>query len=232
MPGEARAQGRRRRLQARLPARGGGARQPDRRRACAGRCWRSSARPWWSWSRRRLTAGYRQVAASRAVHGRQAQLAAGPRQVLGSRSAARSRRALRCLIVSSDVDGGLDDFCRLASKAEKVVCDVTAYGRTGPRAGQPDSEWQIQALSGIVETTGMADGAPVPIPLPIVEFMTGVYAAASIIAALRVRAHERRRPGDRHGALRLRVLGDGDLPAARRWRGARSRSGAPATATP
>ena len=93
--------------------------------------------------------------------------------------------------MSSDVDGGLDGFLPAGLEAEKIVCDVTAYGRTGPRAGQPGSEWQIQALSGIIETTGMVDGAPVPIPLPIVEFMTGVYAAASVIAALRVR----REPG-------------------------------------
>ena len=123
-------------------------------------------------------------------------------------------------------------FVPAGIEAEKVVCDVTAYGRTGPRAGQADSEWQIQALSGIIETTGMADGAPVPIPLPIVEFMTGVYAAASVIAALRVRNAVGRRPGDRHGALRLRVLGDGDVPAASAGGEQASRSGAPATATP
>jgi crotonobetainyl-CoA:carnitine CoA-transferase CaiB-like acyl-CoA transferase len=64
----------------------------------------------------------------------------------------------RCdaLVVSSEVDGGLDGFLPAGLEAEKIVCDVTAYGRTGPRAGQPGSEWQIQALSGIIETTGMA----------------------------------------------------------------------------
>jgi crotonobetainyl-CoA:carnitine CoA-transferase CaiB-like acyl-CoA transferase len=91
------------------------------------------------------------------------------------------------LIVSSDMDGGGENALPAGIEADKVVCDVTAYGRDGPRAGQAHSEWQIQALAGIVETTGMADGAPVPIPLPIVEFMTGVYAAAATIAALRVR---------------------------------------------
>ncbi len=91
------------------------------------------------------------------------------------------------LITSSDVDGSLQGVIPTGVEAEKVVCDVTAYGRTGPLAGRADSEWQIQALSGIIETTGMADGAPVPIPLPIVEFMTGAYAAAATIAALRVR---------------------------------------------
>jgi crotonobetainyl-CoA:carnitine CoA-transferase CaiB-like acyl-CoA transferase len=91
------------------------------------------------------------------------------------------------VIVSSDVDGRRDEVVPAGIEGGKVVCDVTAYGHSGVLAGQPDSEWQVQAVSGIVATTGMADGAPVPIPLPIVEFMTGAYAAASIIAALRVR---------------------------------------------
>ena len=117
----------------------------------------------------------------------------------------------RCdaLVVSSEVDGGLDGFLPAGLEAEKIVCDVTAYGRTGPRAGQPGSEWQIQALSGIIETTGMANGAPVPIPLPIVEFMTGVYAAASIIAALRVRGE--------YGAGQAIDMALYDC-ASRRWR--------------
>ena len=94
----------------------------------------------------------------------------------------------RCdaLVMSSDVDGCFESVAPAGVEAEKVVCDVTAYGRTGPLAGRANSEWQIQAQSGIVETTGVADAAPVPIPVPIVEFMTGVYAAAATIAALRV----------------------------------------------
>ncbi len=98
------------------------------------------------------------------------------------------RRLLaRCnaLIVSSDVDGDFAPSVPAGFEAEAVVCDVTAHGHSGPLAGRPDEEWQIQAMSGIIETTGMADGPPVPIPLPIVEFMTGVYAAAAVVAALR-----------------------------------------------
>jgi len=94
----------------------------------------------------------------------------------------------RCdaLIVSSDVDGPGERVVPAGIEAGAVVCDVTAYGATGPLAGQAASEWHIQAVSGIVETTGMLEGAPVPVPLPIVEFMTGVHAAAATVAALRV----------------------------------------------
>jgi crotonobetainyl-CoA:carnitine CoA-transferase CaiB-like acyl-CoA transferase len=69
-----------------------------------------------------------------------------------------------------------------------VFCDITAYGRTGALAGKADADWQIQASTGIIATTGTSGGAPLPVPLPIVEYMTGVYAAASIVAALRVKS--------------------------------------------
>ena len=89
------------------------------------------------------------------------------------------------VIVSSDRDGNL-----LPPDATKrqILCDITAYGHTGALAGKPDSELQIQAVTGIMETTGLSNGPPVPIALPVVEFMTGVYAAGSTIAALRVKA--------------------------------------------
>jgi crotonobetainyl-CoA:carnitine CoA-transferase CaiB-like acyl-CoA transferase len=86
------------------------------------------------------------------------------------------------VIASTDIDGVL------ASKTANVICDITAYGHTGALAGRPDSELQIQAVTGIMETTGLSDGPPVPIALPVVEFMTGVYAAGATIAALRVKA--------------------------------------------
>lgn len=88
------------------------------------------------------------------------------------------------VIGSSDIDGNIVPSDTLG---HSIVCDITAYGRRGLLAGRPDSELQIQAVSGIVETTGTGDDLPLPIPLPIVEFMTGVYAAAATIAALMVR---------------------------------------------
>ncbi len=122
-----------------------------------------------------------------------AQFTAGKLNICAEREDPSDRDLLRnlvarcdALILSSDVDGILASVVPASTQAKKVVCDVTAFGRTGTLACRPDAEWQIQALSGIIETTGMVDGAPVPIPLPVVEVMTGVYAAAATIAALRV----------------------------------------------
>jgi crotonobetainyl-CoA:carnitine CoA-transferase CaiB-like acyl-CoA transferase len=91
------------------------------------------------------------------------------------------------VLLSSDTDNTFADLIGSATEQNRIVCDVTAYGHDGPLAGQADSEWQIQALTGIVETTGSGEGTPTPIPLPIVEYMTGVYAAGAVAAALRVR---------------------------------------------
>lgn len=89
------------------------------------------------------------------------------------------------VLVSSDVDGALDALPD-GWREGRIVCDFTAYGASGPFAGRPDGEAQIQAITGIVDTTGNAGSAPVLVPLPVVETMTGIYGAAGVIAALRV----------------------------------------------
>jgi crotonobetainyl-CoA:carnitine CoA-transferase CaiB-like acyl-CoA transferase len=91
------------------------------------------------------------------------------------------------VLLSSDTDSRFADLIVPATGQDRIVCDLTAYGRGSPLTGQADSEWQIQALTGIVETTGSGEGTPIPIALPIVEYMTGVYAAGAVAAALRVR---------------------------------------------
>jgi crotonobetainyl-CoA:carnitine CoA-transferase CaiB-like acyl-CoA transferase len=89
------------------------------------------------------------------------------------------------LIVSSDVDQ-LASHARWLVDRKRVVCNVTAFGDSGPLSGKPYSEAQVQALSGILDTTGIASGTPTPIQLPLVEFMTGIYAAVACQAALRL----------------------------------------------
>jgi len=90
------------------------------------------------------------------------------------------------VIVSSDVGTRLPASDRWLVDTKRVVCNVTAFGDSGPLSGKPYSEAQVQALSGILDTTGLASAAPTPIQLPLVEFMTGIYAAAACQAALRV----------------------------------------------
>src|SRR5262249_42070945 len=49
------------------------------------------------------------------------------------------------------------------------------------------SDAQIQAIGGLIDTTGFAGGEPVQIGIPFTEISAAMYAAASIAAALRVK---------------------------------------------
>lgn len=125
-------------------------------------------------------------------HRHRTQLLAGKLSLVLRRDAAADLALLERLVSSSEVlilSSDLDPaMCAGAwPKAEtRVECDVTAFGDSGPMRGMPYSDAQVQALSGILDTTGMPDGPPTPIRLPNLEFMTGVYAAASCLSALRV----------------------------------------------
>ncbi len=90
------------------------------------------------------------------------------------------------VLTSSDVDPARL-YVPGTKSPRNVVCDITAFGSTGPLAGKPASELAIQALSGIMDTTGFPDGPPVPIRVPIVDVVAGTYAATAALAAHRVR---------------------------------------------
>ena len=119
-----------------------------------------------------------------------AYFAAGKRSLVPRASDAALLRKLvlaaDVVLASSDIDLPLpelpDDW-----REGRIACDLTAYGASGPLAGRPDGERQIQARSGVMQITGMADGPPIAIDLPLIEFMTGTYAATAVLAALRLR---------------------------------------------
>lgn len=92
------------------------------------------------------------------------------------------------ILRSSDVDAlafGAD--LMLQCPAAVVVCDLTAFGSTGPMRGQPATDAQIQALTGIMDATGDSGAPPQLLPVPMIEQLAGVYAAAGVLAALRAR---------------------------------------------
>lgn len=69
-----------------------------------------------------------------------------------------------------------------------IRCDVSAFGIDGADDLPADcSEPILQALGGMMSTTGAAGGAPELTGAPIIEFFTGANAATSVAAALRVR---------------------------------------------
>ena len=69
-----------------------------------------------------------------------------------------------------------------ADMAERLVwCSITGQGvDRGGRAMDPS----LQATMGLMELTGERDGSPLRVPVPLIDFMTGMYAAQSVLAAL------------------------------------------------
>ncbi|MET0186922.1 MAG: CaiB/BaiF CoA-transferase family protein [Achromobacter sp.] len=75
-----------------------------------------------------------------------------------------------------------------ANHPELIYCSVTGFGQTGPRARQPAYDFLIQAMGGLMSVTGERDdkpgGGPQKVGVPIVDMVTGVYAAVGILAAI------------------------------------------------
>jgi crotonobetainyl-CoA:carnitine CoA-transferase CaiB-like acyl-CoA transferase len=71
---------------------------------------------------------------------------------------------------------------QLKASGETIVCDITAKGNDTAY-----SDAQIQAMSGLMDTTGFAASAPVLIGVPFAEISAALYASAAVAAALRVR---------------------------------------------
>ncbi|MGH3466876.1 MAG: CaiB/BaiF CoA transferase family protein [Thermocrispum sp.] len=120
--------------------------------------------------------------------------AAGKRSVVIDRSSPADRDLFQELVAGADVvllstdlsddDRELWEFPRPGGQ---IQCDITAFGHDGPLAGDPASEACVEARCGVAETTGRRDGAPAVLGAPLLEMESAVYAAASVIAALRVR---------------------------------------------
>ncbi len=78
---------------------------------------------------------------------------------------------------------GYDDVA--AVNPALVYCSISGYGQTGPYAEQPAHDPQIQGMSGIMDINGAADGPPTRVGIFISDLVTPMFAAYSILAALR-----------------------------------------------
>jgi crotonobetainyl-CoA:carnitine CoA-transferase CaiB-like acyl-CoA transferase len=79
---------------------------------------------------------------------------------------------------------GLDAASLRAEKPSLIYCSVTGFGQSGPRRDQAAYDFMIQAMGGLMSITGEREGAPQKVGVPIVDLMTGMYAAVAILAAL------------------------------------------------
>ncbi len=90
---------------------------------------------------------------------------------------------------------GLDYPSLQAKNPRLVYCSITGFGHDGPYAGRAGYDFIIQGMSGIMDLTGFADGAPTKIGMAYADIMTGLYAVIGIQAAL----HQRETTG--HGQM-------------------------------
>jgi len=92
------------------------------------------------------------------------------------------------VLISSDVDPSYAARLEDAWAADTIVCDITAFGHTGPMAGKAYSEAMLEAITGAAHTTGPADGPPVIAGVPVIEYAAAVYGAAATVAAIKSRS--------------------------------------------
>lgn len=113
-------------------------------------------------------------------------------------STARGQRLVRQLAEQSDVlienykVGALARFglgyAQLRETHPRLVyCSITGFGQDGPYAARTGYDFLAQGMGGIMSVTGARDGEPMKVGVGITDVMTGMYAAVSILAALRHR---------------------------------------------
>lgn len=76
---------------------------------------------------------------------------------------------------------GVDFEQAAALRPHLVWCAITGWGVEAPGRSIDPS---LQAAMGMISITGEQDGGPARIPVPLVDFMTGMYAVQSILVAL------------------------------------------------
>ena len=105
------------------------------------------------------------------------------------------KRIVRKLAARSDVlienfkVGGLAkfglDYKSLAPECPRLIyCSVTGFGQDGPYAKRAGYDLMAQGMGGIMDLTGMPDGEPTRIGVPMSDIFTGCYSVIGILAAL------------------------------------------------
>lgn len=132
------------------------------------------------------------LAANRGKRSVQADLADPEGQALVRSLARTSDVVLENYKTGSLAKWGLGYADLAAIRPDIIYCSITGFGQTGPRAGQAAYDFMIQAMGGLMSVTGEADGypgaGPQKVGVPVVDLMTGMYAAIGVLAALARRA--------------------------------------------
>ena len=82
---------------------------------------------------------------------------------------------------------GLDYSAMKEEFPDLIYCSISGFGQTGPKSHRLGYDFMIQAMGGIMSVTGEPDGSPMKVGVGIADVMCGMYAAVSILAAVRHR---------------------------------------------
>ncbi len=102
--------------------------------------------------------------------------------------AARSDIVLENFKVGTLAKFGLDYERLKALNPKLIYCSITGFGQTGPKRDLAAYDFMIQAMGGLMSVTGEPDGkpggGPEKVGVPIVDIMSGMYAAIAVLGAL------------------------------------------------
>jgi crotonobetainyl-CoA:carnitine CoA-transferase CaiB-like acyl-CoA transferase len=65
-----------------------------------------------------------------------------------------------------------------------IYCSMTGFGQEGPKAGHNAYDCVIQAISGLMGTTGWPETPPVKTGAPVIDYASGLSAAFAVSSAL------------------------------------------------
>ena len=112
-------------------------------------------------------------------------------QVLIRKMALQSDVLVENFKVGGLANYGLDYENLKALNPRLIYCSITGFGKDGPYAERAGYDLMIQAMSGMMDITGRADGTPGGGPqrvgVALTDLFTGVYACSAILAAIEVR---------------------------------------------
>jgi len=87
---------------------------------------------------------------------------------------------------------GLDPEQLMKEHPGLIICSITGFGQSGPRAKEAGYDVALQGMSGLMSITGIENGPPVKVGVAWIDVLTGWTAVSGILAAL----HHRERTGD------------------------------------
>jgi len=113
---------------------------------------------------------------------------------------ARGRELLKTMVAKADVlvenfapgvmerlNLGYDTLRTI--NPQLIYGSSSGYGRSGPNRNYPAMDLTVQAMAGVMHTTGFPDRPPVKAGPALVDFFGGVHLYAAIVTALYERTH-------------------------------------------